>query len=296
MIGCDMPLQYTKLKHLNMKDHPEFNERWLQKLISDDPSILGLGSSVVALDFERPQPRAGRLDLLLQDRESDRRYELELQLGATDESHVIRTIEYWDIERKRYPQYEHCAVIIAEEITSRFLNVISLFNGSIPLIAIQVRAFEISGQMSVLFTKVLDEMPRGLVGEDERTIEVTDRDYWVKEVGTQSLEVLDGLLPIIQKPRPDAQLNFNKHHIGIAEHGVADNFVTFHPRKKSCIVSIKIPQTEETDAKINASDIETLPYEKTWRMYWLRLTTPELGRNEELLTELINAAAVEDAE
>ena len=48
------------------------------------------------------------------------------------ESHIIRTIEYWDIERKRYPQYEHCAVLVAEDITSRFLNVISLFNGTIP--------------------------------------------------------------------------------------------------------------------------------------------------------------------
>jgi hypothetical protein len=30
---------------------------------------------------------------------------------------------------KRYPQYDHCAVLIAE-FTSRFLNVISLFNGT----------------------------------------------------------------------------------------------------------------------------------------------------------------------
>ena len=58
-------------------------------------------------------------------------------------THIIRTLEYWDIERKRYPQYEHTAVIIAEEITSRFLNVISLFNGAIPLIAIQVTAYEL---------------------------------------------------------------------------------------------------------------------------------------------------------
>ena len=40
--------------------------------------------------------------------------------------------------RKKYPQYEHIAVIIAEDITSRFLNVISLLNGNIPLIAIQL--------------------------------------------------------------------------------------------------------------------------------------------------------------
>ena len=69
--------------------------------------------------------KAGRLDLLLEDPdpEAATRYEVEIQLGATDESHIIRTVEYWDIERKRYPQYEHCAVIIAEEVTSRFLNV-----------------------------------------------------------------------------------------------------------------------------------------------------------------------------
>jgi hypothetical protein len=65
--------------------------------------------------------------------------EVELQLGSTNETHIIRTIEYWDIECKRYPQYDHCAVIIAEEITSRFLNVISLFNGALPLIALQMQ-------------------------------------------------------------------------------------------------------------------------------------------------------------
>jgi hypothetical protein len=66
------------------------------------------------------QPRAGRLDLLLQDLDTKRRYEVEIQLGATDEAHIIRTIEYWDIERKRYPQYDHCAVLVAEDITSPF--------------------------------------------------------------------------------------------------------------------------------------------------------------------------------
>jgi len=61
---------------------------------------------------------------------------VEVQLGSTDESHIIRVIEYWDVERKRYPQYDHCAVLIAEEITARFLNVIGLFNGTIRWFAI----------------------------------------------------------------------------------------------------------------------------------------------------------------
>jgi hypothetical protein len=139
--------------------------------------MLGLGD-VVLKDKERIQPRAGRLDLLLQDAKASHRYEVEIQLGKTDESRIIRTIEYWDIERKRYPQYEHTAVIVAEEITARFLNVISLFNGTIPLMAIQMSAVELGDTVSLLFTTVLDEARFGLVDEDEEVQEFTDRAYW----------------------------------------------------------------------------------------------------------------------
>jgi len=120
-----------KPEKINLLNHPVLNEKWVQKAIAKDPSILGLGDLILK-DKERIQPKAGRLDLLLQDPETNRRYEVEIQLGKVDESHIIRTIEYWDIERKRYPQYDHCAVIIAEDITSRFLNIISIFNGFIP--------------------------------------------------------------------------------------------------------------------------------------------------------------------
>jgi hypothetical protein len=131
--------KYTKPERIWLRNHSEFNEKWVQDLLAEDPAILGLGDLVLR-DRERVQPRAGRLDLLLQDPDTQRRYEVEIQLGSTDESHIIRTIEYWDIERKRYPQYDHCAVLIAEDITRRFLNVVSLFNGTIALIAIQLQA------------------------------------------------------------------------------------------------------------------------------------------------------------
>jgi len=108
-----------KLESISLKRSDRLNEKWVQDQITDEPSVLGLGDLVLK-DKERMQPNAGRLDLLLQDPETLKRYEVEIQLGATDESHIIRTIEYWDIERRRYPQYEHAAVIVAEEITSRF--------------------------------------------------------------------------------------------------------------------------------------------------------------------------------
>src|SRR6266852_9052254 len=120
--------KFVKLERIPLQHHADLNERWVQARIAEDPAILGLGDLVLK-DKERFQRRAGRLDLLLQEPETNRRYEVEVQLGSTDESHIIRTIEYWDIERKRYPQYEHCGVLVAEDVTSRFLNVISLFNG-----------------------------------------------------------------------------------------------------------------------------------------------------------------------
>ena len=144
-------MDYVKFEKISLKNHPEFNEQWVQDRIAEDPSILGLGD-VILKDKERIQPRAGRLDILLQDAELNRRYEVEIQLGSTDESHIIRTIEYWDIERKRYPQYDHVAVIVAEDITSRFLNVISLFNGMIPLIAVQMNALKLDKNIGLSFT------------------------------------------------------------------------------------------------------------------------------------------------
>ena len=155
-------MDYARFERVSIKNHQELNEKWVQDRIAEDPQILGLGD-IILKDRERLQPRAGRLDLLFQDADSSHRYEVEIQLGNTDESHIIRTIEYWDIERKRYPQYDHTAVIVAEDITSRFLNVISLFNGMIPLMAIQMNALKLGNNIGLAFTTVLDQVSFGLV-------------------------------------------------------------------------------------------------------------------------------------
>ena len=66
-------------------------EKMVQEKIAEDPSILGLGELELR-DKERIYVHAGRLDLLLQDPETLKRYEVELQLGPTDESHIIRAL------------------------------------------------------------------------------------------------------------------------------------------------------------------------------------------------------------
>jgi hypothetical protein len=59
---------YQRFTEITLKSHPTLNEKWVQEIIAEDPTILGLGDLVVK-DRERTQPRAGRLDLLLQDSE-----------------------------------------------------------------------------------------------------------------------------------------------------------------------------------------------------------------------------------
>ena len=167
-----MGIEFVKPEVVSLKEHPEINEKWLQDRIEEDPSILGLGDLTV-YQRERKQSSGGRIDLLLVDTETQTMYETEVMLGTLDESHIIRTIEYWDIERRRFLSKDHVAVIIAEEITNRFFNIISLLNRTIPIIAIQLSAIKYDNKLLLNFTKVLDiyEEPEE---EDTEAAETTD--------------------------------------------------------------------------------------------------------------------------
>lgn len=272
-----------------LTNYQAIKESWIQEQIANDPSILGLGDLILK-DKERTQPRAGRLDLLLQDADSKRRYEVEVQLGKTDEAHLIRTIEYWDIERKRYPQYDHCAVIIAEDITSRFLNVISLFNGSIPIVAIQMSAYKYGEDIALIFTKVLDEMPRGLVDEDEEVREVTDREYWLKRGTQDTVKMADDMLEIIKTFTTGFELKYNKFYIGLAKDGHPNNFAIFRPRKKDLNIEIKLSQSEEIQTKIDEAGLDDMGYDNTWGNYRIRVAKNEIKQKQVIFKFLLETA------
>lgn len=278
-------------KKINLANSKSINEKIIQDIIAEDPSIIGLGDLILK-DKERIQPKAGRLDLLFQDSETKRRYEVELQLGKTDETHIIRTIEYWDIERKRYPQYDHCAVIIAEDITSRFLNVISLFNGHIPLIAIQMTAFELDGNIGLLFTKVLDELPLGLIDEDEEIKEVTDRNYWLKRGTPETVEMADKMLDLLNTFTEGYELKYNKFYIGLSKGGQANNIVIFKPLKKNMNIEIRHPRSEDIDNIIEREELDDMGYDSQWGVYRIRLSKGEIKSKKDVLKDLMQRAEV----
>jgi hypothetical protein len=285
-----MALTYIKPQKIDLKNHPEINEKWVQDIITKDPAIIGLGDLILK-DKERIQPHAGRLDILLQDENATRRFEVEIQLGKTDENHIIRTIEYWDIERKRFPQYEHSAVLIAEDITSRFLNVISLFNGFIPLIAIQMNAIKIGDNISFVFTKVLDQLKLGLIDEDEDVAEVTDRNYWEQKGTKQTVGMADELLGLIKTIAPNFEFNYVKHYIGLINDGQINNFVKMTPQKNNVLkISLKIPKSDEIDGKIDATGLDILDYDEKWNRYRIRIKKDEIEKKKETIIELLKIA------
>lgn len=276
-----------KSQVISLKDHPELTEKWVQARVAEDPSIIGLGELTLK-DSERPQPSGGRLDLLLHDPDSNTRYEVELQLGKSDESHIIRTIEYWDYQRKKFPQYKHCAVLIAEDITSRFLNVVSLFNGNIPFIAIQMKAIKVEGVVTLFFTTVIDVLSLGTEEEDEA--EVVDRKYWESKGSKDSLKLADSLLAIVEEVAPGFTLKYNKHYIGLSIQGTSKNFISMTPRRKAILLAAKLPQADETQALLEQTDMDIMSYDKQWNQYRVRLTEKDIQQSKPTLLQLIQKA------
>jgi len=282
-------MQYVKFEKISLKNHPEFNERWVQERIKEDPTLLGLGD-VIVKDIERMQPRAGRLDILLQDADATTRYEVEIQLGSTDESHIIRTIEYWDIERKRYPQYDHVAVLVAEEITSRFLNVISIFNGVIPLMAIQMSALRKGNEVGLVFTTVLDRVSLGLVDEDEEVYEPADRSYWENRATKKTVTMADQLLEIAKRFDPLLELKYNKFYIGLVRDGIPRNFIIFRPKKDFIRFEPKLKNSPEAREILEKSGLDIMDYDSRWGRYRIRLQQADIENNQEVITQIIKMA------
>lgn len=210
-------------------------------------------------------------------------------LGRVDESHIIRSIEYWDNERKRYPQFEHCAVLVAEEITSRFLNVISLFNGAIPIIALQLNAMAVGDKIILNFTRVLDAITPGIDDDPPNDATPTDRPYWQTRGSAMSMAVVDRLVSLINSNiNPDLKPNYNKFYIGLLQGNRPNNFVSFTPRKKSCLVSIRLEDVEDYRAKLKADGaLEPLLGNSEGPRLRFHLTEDQVKEQESLLLELL---------
>ncbi len=149
----------------------------MQDIICANPEKLGLGNDIEVVRREKKQYTSGKLDILLRDSVNNTLYETEVMLGETDPSHIIRTIEYWDNERRVYPQRQHFAVLIAESFSRRYFNVIQLLSQTIPMIAIQADLIETEDGLILNFTKIMDMY----VPQEEEESPETNIAQWEKK-------------------------------------------------------------------------------------------------------------------
>lgn len=263
------------------------DERWLQEQIGEDPSILGLGDLSV-IERERTQASGGRIDFLMYNPEDGVRYEIEVMLGTLDESHIIRTIEYWDIERRRFPSLEHRAVIIAEDITNRFFNVISLLNNSIPIIAIQLNALTLGDSLMLNFTKVLD-ISESADEEDQGTAEQADRQFWEKRANKKSLAMLDKIISFVPEEQAPVRVTYNRSHVALGTDG--HNFCWPHLRKGDYLFLVVRFQEEEKEATLQRLEDHGIAAQMSGKKrIKFKLTAKELANEEEIIREVIAEA------
>jgi hypothetical protein len=187
-------------------------------------------------------------------------------------------------------------VIVAEDITSRFLNVISLFNGFIPIVAVQMQAFRFGDSISLVFTTVLSEMRLGLVDDDEAVADVTDRSYWEKRASKQTLAITDSLFGIISGFAPGISLKYNKFYIGLAKDGQPNNFAIFRPKKDWVWFEPKLDKDEATQAKLDEAGLDVVEYDSRGGRYRIRIGKNDLSKHEALVTELLKLSYGETGE
>lgn len=242
-----------------------FDEYWLQNQIFENPACLGLGE-LEAIAKERQQSSGGRLDILLKNSEDNSMYEVEVMLGETDETHIIRTIEYWDNEKRKWPQRQHFAVLVAEHINRRFFNVIHLLSHSIPIIAIQATLLAAYEKKSLSFTKVLDtyeEIDDGVSLSEDR---IYTREDWVKKA-KWTLDAVDALVAVTTDVLGKPELNYLKAYVAITVDG--SNYMWLHRRTQpKSFLLLRIAQylQDEAAAILDAQNITYIRKTKTIRL------------------------------
>ena len=154
-----------------------------------------------------------------------------------------------------------------------------------------MQALKIGDAVTLVFTKVLDELDRGYIDEDEDAESApTDRAYWEKRGSKATVALADQLLSDIKGLDPNLDLKYNKFYIGLSKDGEPYNFVTFRPKKNFLTFEPKIPKSEEFDKIIEEADLDTLEYSRRWGHYRLRLTTDDVASKAGVLKKLIKAA------
>ena len=165
------------------------------------------------------------------------------------------------------------------------MNVISLFNGTIPLIAIQIAAYKNGDDISLVFTKVIDRVT--LATDEDDITEITDRKYWENRSTPKMLKNVDFIFNDFGDLVSGYELKYNKFYIGVSKEGLVKNFVSFTPKKGYIYIRLKGNENQEFINKFEESGLE-LNYKAKWNEYTIRINNlEEYKKNRDLIINLL---------
>lgn len=246
-----------------LKRHSIIKERHIQNIIVGNPAILGLeeglGGDLTLVGKEMEQEERRRVDLLFQDQNLNKIYEVEIQLGPLDESHLLRAVGYWNIERKKSPCYEHTAVIISENIKPRISDLIELLKGIFSVIVLKMTAFEKeNGIICLNFEKIYENKLNDtednndyVVKNEYKPFKEPDRDFWENKVSRATLMVVDEIYHFLKEIDSNMKINYTEKYIGFKKE-YDDQFVFIEPRCTPVDKSM-LNQSNETNTKIKVN-------------------------------------------
>ncbi len=257
------------------------DEYWLQDYICKNPSCLGLGD-LELIAKEKRQSSGGRLDILMKGNDEEL-YEIEIMLGAADESHIIRTIEYWDLEKKKRPKRQHTAVLVAEKITSRFYNVINLLSLSVPIIGIQANLYKTQGDtVSLVFTKIIDSFEEPDLEEENG---ITYGLEYIQKQFPETSEVIKCIENITKEEYKNCKINYNKKGVSIFINGTRKIIIVKRAKKQSSIAYVI---SDEVRTQIeDILDASSIQYDYKYGKIRIWLDFNSLKDNTDVHSEII---------
>jgi hypothetical protein len=69
-----------------------------------------------------------------------------------------------------------------------------------------------------------------------------------------------------------------------------DNFVVFKPKKSHLNMELRIPRSDELDARLEAGGLEMLEYSKQWNRYRIHISKVDLAERRPIVAELLKGA------
>ena len=197
------------------------------------------------------------------------------------------SLGYWDLEHRgdRESRFEHKAVIVAEDFSQRFFNVITLLNKVVPMIAVKLSAFRVNTQLCLNFVRVLDITEENSSEQNEPTT----RKDWEDCSSEDSMQILDNLVSLMPSSAGKVRVKYNQSHVAVGS-ARGTNFCWINPRRGSRL-RLSVWVGEERDVfmkKLAAKGVEVrADQEEGIRIF---LTLDSFEKNKNLIKEILKAA------